>query len=196
MDITIPDFGIDDDDDADSAGPAGSPPTETAGPLGVPQQIVWGSLALELALAPHEFEGICATYRTTPEIVMAMLGKGTHPFVPTPVAAFKTALHEAKRKVDSLGPTAGYVLRAQTAAEHSLVRLFDIANNKAVPPQVALKAIELLNRYGRTDPLTEKRSNDGQAAPAVGVMVQFSLGPGLPVPAGLVISPKPTQQPE
>lgn len=191
MDASIPDFGFDPDDD--SSLPSTVPP-ETAGPVGVPATVEWGSLALELMLNPSASASICQTYRTTPEIVLAMLGKATHPLVPTPVAAFKTAIREARIKVESLGPSAGFVLRSQAIAEQSLTRLHAICTGKGIDPSVALKAIGMAAKYGRMDPDAEKRSSDGPAAPAVGVMVQFSFGAGLPVPPALIIDAKPTTE--
>lgn len=191
----IPDFGLDDVDPS-APGPVSAVPAELPGKVGVPSPSSWGGLALELLLAPHDVAGICATYRTTPEIVLAMLGKGVHPQVSAPVESFRVAMREAKREIESLGPNAGHVLRTRTIAERSLFRLDTIANNPASSPQLALKAIEMLHRYGRLDPGLEKKASEASAAPAVGVIVNFSFGKGLPVPEAMTIDAHPTQPPE
>lgn len=190
----IPDFGGDfcEDDDQPINGALPMIPGE----IGIPDPAEWGALALELRLMPFDGERICKTYKTSADIVLAMLGKGTHPNVPEPVKAFQLALREAKNQIESLGPDAGFILRARTLSEQHLLLLDRLARNANTPPQVALKAIELGSQLARLHPGTAGRSGGEEKAPAVGVMVNITMGAGLPVPEALVIDAIPTQPPE
>lgn len=188
----IPFFGEDDEDDELSVS---APLPVVAGKIGPPEPADWGALALELKLMPFDADRICASYNTTPDIVLAMLGKADHPTI-GPVKAFQTALVEAGRQIKALGPEAGFILRARTLSEGHLQLLDQLARNGSTPPQVKLKAIELGTQLSRLHPGVGARSGDGEKAAAVGVVVNISMGAGLPVPQALTIDAVPTRPPE
>lgn len=190
----IPDFGDDLPEDEDR--PVNAQLPVVRGKIGVPDPAEWGALALELRLMPFDCERICETYNTSVDIVLAMLGTGSHPEVPEPVKAFQTALREAKRQIESLGPDAGFILRARTISEGHLLLIDQLAKNAATPPQIRLKAIELATQLARLHPGVAGRGGGEEKAPAVGVMVNISMGAGLPVPQSLVIDAVPTKPPE
>ena len=189
----IPDFGGDFPEDDDQ--PINGELPVVPGAIGIPDPAEWGALALELSLMPFESERICRTYKTTPDIVLAMLGMASHPNV-QPVKAFQLALREAKNQIKALGPDAGFILRARTLSESHLLLLDQIARNPHTPPQVALKAIELSTQLARLHPGVAGRGGGEEKASAVGVMVNITMGAGLPVPESLVIDAVPTQPPE
>lgn len=147
----------------------------------LPKPHEWGGLALELLLEPDNAEEICETYGTTAEAVYAALDSNKD---------FHAAFSEAKSRIKSLGPNAGYILRAQYMAEQQLRPLQELATGPAVPPQIKLKAIEMTAKFALLDPSVQKK--DDKAAGAAGVSVTFNFGAGLPTPSANVIDVEPT----
>lgn len=190
----IPDFGDDLPEEEDI--PINGALPVMPGKIGIPEPSEWGALALELRLMPYDHERVCASYNTSLEIVGAMLGVATHPLITAPVKAFQTAMKEAKRQIESLGPDAGFILRARTISEGHLLLIDQLAKNPSAPPQIRLKAIELATQLARLHPGVAGRGGGEEKAPAVGVMVNISMGAGLPVPQSLVVDAITTKPPE
>lgn len=190
----VPDFGVADEDEQ----PVNQTLPVVAAKIGIPSPADWGALAFALILLPNaeDVERSCADYNTSPEIVDAMLGGPNHPAVPHPIQGFMNALREAKRQITALGTDAGFVLRARTVSEGHLGLIDEIARNPHTPPQYRLKAIELGSRLSLLNPDAKGRGSESDKAPAVGVMVNISMGAGLPVPQGLTINAIPTTPPE
>lgn len=129
---------------------------------------LWGPLAFDVALSPDDLEGILKTYDITlDQFTQLTLNQG-----------FKDRLDGAALQVKTLGPTAGFVLNAQSQAEKLINTLGDIAKDTTAHVAVRVKAIENIVRYAHLDPSIQRASKESgeRSTAAPGVLVQLNFG--------------------
>lgn len=127
---------------------------------------LWEPFCLDLSMANADAEQVCGDYSITQECLLDLLANAT----------FIARLREAKARVKSLGPNAGFILTAHAQAAKHLVTLGSIADSQSTHASIRVKAIENIVRYAHLDPATTKKDKDMDTG---GVSVQFNIGGNL-----------------